>query len=155
MSDYAVEQLPIQHNAQARAYQGPPHKQRNPKAQNTWKAKPNQDKGQKQGFRRADSRTAPPTLPPPTMLHDTSHVKLTEVNPAEGSLFNPGVAIREVEPRTTFTPSVPALIDISRATYMEMVTSDPNIAKVMLPEYLDYYSTALLWLRIVSLKKKN
>lgn len=94
-------------------------------------------------------------LPPPTKLNDTSHVKLTEANPAEGSLFNPGVAVREVEPRTTFSPSVPALIDISRAIYMEMVTADPNIAKIMLPEYFYYYSTALLWLRIVSLKKKN
>lgn len=31
-----------------------------------------------------------------------------------------------------------------------------NLGKPMLPEYLDYYySTAMLWLRILSLKQKN
>lgn len=39
--------------------------------------------------------------------------------------------------------------------YSELITDDSSLTKVLLPEYVDYYSTAMLWLRIVNLKLKN
>lgn len=48
-----------------------------------------------------------------------------------------------------------ASIEISRRSYGELLTDNPSLGKNMVPEYLDYYTTALLWLRIVNLKEQN
>lgn len=48
----------------------------------------------------------------------------------------------------------PILIEVSRLMYSEMVADDINTQKNILPEYLDYYSTAVLWFHLVSLKPK-
>lgn len=58
-------------------------------------------------------------------------------------------------PRQVFSPSAPAAVEISRQTYAELITDDNSLSKVMLLEYLDYYSTAMIWLRMVTLKQKN
>lgn len=134
-------------------YKGNPANQRNHRAKNAWEPKPNRPEQHKP--ERLTPANAPKTLPKPTRLHDTSHVKMTETSPAEGSVFSTGMSVREVVPRLTFTPSAPALVDITRQTYSELVTDEPNLSKVLLPEYLDYYATAMLWLRIASLKQKN
>lgn len=97
----------------------------------------------------------PATLPPPRSVTDTSHVKLTEVSPADSSVFGPGMSIREVVPRQTFSPSAPSIIEISRQSFGEILTDTPSLGKTILPEYVDYYSSALLWLRFIFLKQKN
>lgn len=91
----------------------------------------------------------------PTKLHDTSHVKVSTTGPFEHSVFGTTLSVNEIGNRTPFTPSAPALIEISRSVYSELLTDEPNLAKTFLPEYLDYYSTALLWFRFISLKAKN
>ena len=63
--------------------------------------------------------------------------------------------MRENVPRTTFNVSAPALIEITRQTYSELLTDDSNLSKVLLPEYIDYYGTCMLWFRIINLKQKN
>ncbi|XP_072399130.1 uncharacterized protein [Diabrotica undecimpunctata] len=79
----------------------------------------------------------------------------TSGNPAEGAIFRESITVRETRLRQTFTPSAPALIEISRVTFAELLTDDAQIGKTILPEFLGYYSTALLWLRIIYLKQKN
>lgn len=56
--------------------------------------------------------------------------------------------------RTEFSPSAPAAIEVARLMYDELLTDNPSFYKEVLPEYLDYYTTAMLWARIVTLKKK-
>jgi len=152
MSDQVREQLP-QHNVHHRAYKGPPNKQRNPNAPNAWVEKPHQDRSQRRG--KPSTKTAPPTLPPPTKLHDTSQVKLTEVNPADASLFGLGVRTREALPLESFSTMNSVLVDISRTIYSELITDASDLENTILPEYLDYYSTAMYWLRIITLKDRN
>lgn len=134
-------------------YRGRPENQRNPRAENIWKGPPRVPREQQPP--KLTPRNAPKALPKPTQLHDTSHVKLTEVCPTDGSVFATGMSVREVSPRLTFSPAAPALIDISRQCYAELITDEPNLTKTILPEYVDYYNTALLWMRIVTLKQKN
>ncbi|KAK7873281.1 hypothetical protein R5R35_011347 [Gryllus longicercus] len=141
-----------QPRAAPREYRGKPENQRDPRAKNAWKPKPEKSGPQRQ---KPSPLNAPPTLPPPTQRHDTSHEKVSTASPADSSVFAPGMSVRETVGRETFTPSAPALIDISRQTYSELVTDDSSLSKVILPEYLDYYATALLWMRIVTLKEKN
>lgn len=44
--------------------------------------------------------------------------------------------------------------EVSKQVYSEMLADDSNLEKTILPEYLDYYVTALIWLRVISLKTK-
>lgn len=143
--------LPQQPERQ-RIYRGNPANQRDPKAQNAWKA-PNRGKGPR--VPKPDPRLAPANLPPPTRKHDTSHVKVTEGNPYDSSLFASNMSVRENVQRQEFSPSAPALIEIARQTYAELITDDTALSKVLLPEYLDYYATSMLWLRVITLKMKN
>lgn len=133
-------------------YRGRPENQRNLKAVNAWKG-PVQKQNNKPPM--LTPRNAPRALPKPTRLHDNSHVKPSGVSPAEGSVFTSGISLREISDRQTFQPSTPALIDIASQCYSELVTDYSNFSKAALPEYLDYYATALLWLRIMDLKHKN
>lgn len=133
-------------------YQGRPENQRNPRAPNTWRGPPRQ---QTDRPRPPSVRDAPSVLPRATKRHDASSVKLTESSPADSSLFASGMSVRETVPRQVFTPSAPAAIEISRQSYAELITDDNSLSKIMLPEYLDYYATAMLWLRITTLKQKN
>lgn len=154
MSDHGDNQAQPAPAARPRnPYRGRPENQRNPRAENAWKGPPRAP--QEHQPAKLTPRNAPKTLPKPTQLHDTSHVKLTEVSPADSSVFATGMSVREVAPRLTFSPSAPALIDISRQCCAELITDDANLTKTILPEYIDYYSTALLWMRIVTLKQRN
>lgn len=65
------------------------------------------------------------------------------------------MSARELDPRCSFTPSLPAAIEISRMVYDQCTTDDTNFQKVLLPEYVDYYMTACIWMRLTALKKKN
>lgn len=135
-----------------KVYRGRPENQKDPRAVNRFKNKPPKGEAPKNN---------PP--PPPPKLQPGSHVqqnqnaehKITTGNPAEGSVFTSNIAVRETRQRQTFTPSAPALIEITRQSYAEMLTDDPQLNKALLPEFLDYYSTALLWLRIINLKQRN
>lgn len=63
--------------------------------------------------------------------------------------------VREVNNKTTITPSAPAAIEVSRDSFKELIIDDPNLQKAMTPEYIDYYAAALLWCRITTLKRVN
>lgn len=134
------------------AYQGRPENQRNPRTPNAWRgpAKPATDRPKPPSV-----RDAPASLPHSSRKHDASAVKFSETSPADSSLFASGMSVRETVPRQVFSPSAPAAIEISCQTYAELITDDNSLSKVMLPEYLDYYSTTMLWLRMITLKQKN
>lgn len=135
------------------AYQGKPENQRNPRAPNAWRGPTRQPTDRPKP---PSVRDAPSVLPSASRKHDASALKLTETSsPADGSLFASGMSVRETVPRQTSTPSAPAAIEISRQSYAELITDDNPLSKVMLPEYLDYYTTAMVWLRAVTLKQKN
>lgn len=133
-------------------YRGHPSKQRDARAVNSWRAPAPKRQGQPT---KPSPKTAPAELPGPTRKKETSSVDIKTTRPSEVSLFQTGMSAREVAPRLTFSPSLPAAIEVSRATYEQYSTDDTNFQKTMLPEYLDYYMTACIWMRLVSLKKKN
>ncbi|KAG5862732.1 hypothetical protein JTB14_035590 [Gonioctena quinquepunctata] len=57
------------------------------------------------------------------------NVPLNIMEPADSSGFSAEVTVRETVARQTFSPSAPALIEISRQTYCELVTDDPQLVK--------------------------
>jgi len=130
--------------------------------QRVYRGKPHNQKDKNAVLAPPEVRKNPPKPKPvhtglnkPTRLHDTSNVQVSTKNPFDDSVFAQGFTVNEVGNRTTFTPSAPAMIEISRGVYTEMVTDDANLQKLILPEYIDYYAVAMLWFRIVSLKAKN
>ncbi|MCP3668368.1 MAG: hypothetical protein GY696_38765, partial [Gammaproteobacteria bacterium] len=108
-----------------------------------------------QAVRPAPRQQPAPTLPAPRFLHNADNQKLTSGDPTANSLFSTDMAVTEVNSRLVFTPAAPALIDISRQVYQELSTDDSSIGKQILPQYIDYYVTALLWMRMVCLKQAN
>lgn len=74
-------------------------------------------------------------------------------DPLRNAVFVSSMSVREVND-TRFNSSTPTLVEISRLCYSELVADDVNVQKTILPEYLDYYATALTWLRLISLKVK-
>lgn len=138
-----------------RVYRGKPENQKDPNAIHQAPSR-SQNPGQSQQGRQ-NSANIPRKLNPPThrAANDAAKPTVSSTNPAEGSVFTSEISVRETRQRQTFQPSAPAAIEISRQTFAEMLTDDPQLSKVLLPEYLDYYTTALLWLRFTNLKQKN
>jgi len=65
------------------------------------------------------------------------------------------VEAHEVCRNTLFTSSVPAAIEVSRMVYAQLLIYNPSLYQVLLPEYLDYYTTACIWMRMITIKQKN
>ncbi|CAG9818155.1 unnamed protein product [Phaedon cochleariae] len=118
----------------ARVYRGNPANQRDPSAKNTWRSRPAPKPGGQN-----PKPSVPSALPPPTQLHNTAKVQMSSGSPSDGSVFATGITVRETVQRQTFSPSTPAAIDISRQTYAELITDDPQLSKM----------------RIVHLKQRN
>lgn len=132
-----------------RIYRGKAENQRDPRAQH-------------QPMRRAPPRAqprpqvrVPSEMPPPSLKSKNEGGKITTTNPADATLFAENMSVKENTPRVFFTPSAPSLIDIAVQTYGELVTDDANLTKALLPEYLSYYATAMLWFRIITLKERT
>lgn len=77
-------------------------------------------------------------------------VQPTNVDPFKDSVFTTSATVTEDTIRTGVRPTTPAIIEVSRAAFVELGYT--NIAKILLPEYFNYYN--MVWLRIVSLKAK-
>lgn len=92
----------------------------------------------------------PTNLPTPERL---ATVQMDADDPAKHTVFATGINVREINNDTRIFPSAPAAIEVSRIAFREMVIDDPNIQKSMTSEYLDYYTTVLIWYRIVALKR--
>lgn len=131
--------------AEPRIYRGRPENQRDPRATNGFK--PRMPKAN-------PVLRLPASIPKPTRLHDASSAVPKTAHPSENSVFSQGISVSEVTERREFSSSTPALIDISRSVYAELLSDDSNLGKTLLPEYVDYYATALLWFRYTTLKQK-
>lgn len=97
---------------------------------------------------------APKTILPPRRLHDASHVTMDDAN-SEFTCLVPSASMRERGRRTPFSLSTPVALDISDLVFKEIATMHPEFLDIMLPEYLRYYTTAGLWMRIAALKSAN
>lgn len=140
---------------QVKYYAGKPENQKDPKAVNVHKGKdvaapPPQKKPQsgKTGGK------PPPTLNKPTQLHDASKQTLATSDPFAASNFALGITQREDHVRSTFMPSFAAATEVSRLLFEQLSIDDSQINKKMTPEALDYYTSCMIWARIISLKHK-
>lgn len=96
------------------------------------------------------------TLPGPSNSAGMKNPTPTRDEPIwKESVFGPEIAVRETNSRTTFTPSCSALISVVNTMWSAMRYGEQQIDKQMLVEALRYYGVALMWLRIISLKRAN
>lgn len=143
-----------------RVYLGRLENQRDPRARrpqhNAAPAPQPQRPPPQAGVRGPQKRIVPRTINRPTRLASTMGPVEPPKNedPTRNSVFAIGMDTREVSLDTRMEPSTPSAQQIGRLTLAEMQVDDPNLQKVLLPEYMDYYTAALIWLRITSLKPK-
>lgn len=153
----------------ARVYMGRPYNQKDPAAVNRFRgnqapaaaAQPPQNKQRPPGAKKVNPidqiRNAPPTIPKPSHAHLNKPPAQPQAdpNPLADSVFGVDVSVREVNLEQEFTPAVLTFTDISRLISTEMQIDDVNLSKAITPEMFDYYATAMLWARIITLKVKN
>lgn len=140
---------------QKRPYLGKPQNQKDPQALLPEGRQPTPEAvGTKPKVR--PKRQLPKTINPPTRLaaNMSKDIQLTVDDPAKNAIFVASMSVREVNNDTRFEPACPTLLEVARLCYAEYVADDINTQKAILPEYLDYYATAMLWLRLISLKVK-
>lgn len=119
-------------------------------------------------FKRGDKKPAPkqqpkkpaaPTaskLPGPSNTAGMKNPTPTRDEPIwKDSVFGPEISIRETNSRTTFTPSCASFIAVCNDTWSSMRINETQIDKQMLVEGYRYYWVAILWLRILQLKRAN
>lgn len=134
---------------------GRPEKQTNPKAKNLFVPKPVADQKKQIMTGARAAAQAPPSLPSPKHVKDASHVKTTEEPLKDNTLFITNMEIREDNPYTKFTASYACLPTIVNDMYQQYTADNKTIGRNLLPEYLQYYATAMLWLRIIELKRST
>lgn len=96
------------------------------------------------------------TLPPPTMI-EAAKKPTPQKNHCiwEDAIFTPDANWRELVVMEEMSPSFARLPDIVEATIAQMAPDCPTLNKNLNKEMLMYYSTALLWARLLSVKDKN
>lgn len=142
-----VPQPNVQKLQQQRVYRGRPEYQVDPQAVNKFQPPPQRQIKVKPKF--------PKAMPKPTQVRDDAELqrsKVVERSPLLDSVFSEDITVREVNLQTRQQPSMSASVELSRLTYNQMLIDDPNLSKSWTPEAFEYYCTALLWMRIVSLK---
>lgn len=96
------------------------------------------------------------TLPGPQHSQGKTHPTPTKDEPIfKDAIFGSEIVVRENNMRITYTPSCAGIIPIVNDMWMEMRVDEQQIDKQMLVEGLRYYSTAILWLRMIQLKRGN
>lgn len=96
------------------------------------------------------------TLPKPT-LKESEQKPTAQKNEAliAKAIFAPNVSVVPVEPRQTFQENYAALPQLSFLMYREYAKDVKLIDREMIKEELAYYSTAMLWLRLINVKSKQ
>ncbi|APG78325.1 putative capsid protein [Wuhan cricket virus 2] len=145
-----------------RPYLGKPANQKNPRAKNLHVPRaPREAPAAMEDTPPAPSKQAskpkmPSTLPPPKHASNPPRKEdFVEKSPLSDAIFQEDMAVREVNLTTRQNVSLSAVNELSRATYQQMLITDPNLAKQWTPEVHDYYVTAMTWLRIVALKASS
>lgn len=87
-------------------------------------------------------------------LLEHGEIEIKNIDPFDDSFFGTGNNPIEENTETKITPMCPAFIDITTIIYQQLKMNDVTLQKNILPGYLNYYSGALIWMRLVSLKKK-
>lgn len=143
-------------NQAPKPYYGKPENQKNQQAVNMHGQKPKPPTGPKKqpATLALQAEKAPKTLPPPQHKSTLPPTATKDENLKDLSLFAVNQNLREVKPRLTFTPAATGLIDVSRAIHQELRSHEAKTVEVLAPEVLDYYSTALFWMRATDLKSQ-
>lgn len=65
------------------------------------------------------------------------------------------MTVTEIAPRQKFSASYNRLIDVSTDTYQNLRPHEKQLGRLMMKEEMAYYSTALLWVKLIGVKAKE
>lgn len=99
---------------------------------------------------------ATPAVTAPTALDKATNPTPPKNNPMwADSIFGIDVAVRELQVNQEITPSFARLPEIVDEVYSSIGGDDQNLNKQMTKGMLMYYSTAMLWTRLLNIKAKR
>lgn len=146
-----------------RIYLGKPENQRDPRAFNPRKPKEGPPPAQAAAPNAAPKQQKGKPGPVPSKLPPGSRASqpqpkredIPDKSPFADNVFQEDMSVREVNLQTVQAPTLASSNELSRNTFQNLLIDDANLNKQWTPEVFDYYSTCMLWLRIVHLKAKN
>lgn len=126
-----------------------------------YKGKPenfNPDPKTRVGKTKTNKRNGPksPELAPPTHL-DANKNPTPQRNESiiSEAIFGVDVSVVAIAPLEEFNVNLSKIIDITLTTYQSMVPDVLQIERKFTKEELAYYSTAMLWIRLIDIKSKQ
>ncbi|KAL4710113.1 hypothetical protein ACJJTC_016515 [Scirpophaga incertulas] len=113
-------------------------------------------KGKRQAPKQQVRGPATKEVTPPTALDKAANPTPQKNTPLwADSIFGIDVAVRELETNQEITPSFARMTDIVEEVYSSIGGDDQNLNKQVTKGMLSYYSTALLWGRLLNIKAKR
>jgi hypothetical protein len=97
----------------------------------------------------------PKQIPKPTHAHKVVNQATRDEPIWKDTIFGPEQTSWEDNSRTSHTPSLSSIVEISKDTISHIYAQEPQMEKVLLQEAFHYYVCGLAWLRIVSIKQKE
>ncbi|KAL1454620.1 hypothetical protein WDU94_010836 [Cyamophila willieti] len=96
-----------------------------------------------------------PNLVPATRTHlNEIPTPQRDYRICDDSIFGDGIIIHEVSPHESFNANYAPLAHLTEEIYDQMIVDEPDIGRLFTVEELSYYTTSMLWLRLISLKEK-
>jgi hypothetical protein len=71
------------------------------------------------------------------------------------AIFGVDVIVTEIAPRQTFAANYSKIVDIAEEVYDGFHADEKQLERVLAREEVSYYSTAMLWLRLLEVKAKK
>nr|QPZ88387.1 putative capsid protein [Soybean thrips partiti-like virus 11] len=96
-------------------------------------------------------------LPPPTHKTENEAKPTTQKNAGwlAESVYGFDIVQRELQQVTEFTPTYARLTAITRTVFSQLAADDSQLNRKMTLEMFNYYSTAILWARLLDIKAKR
>jgi len=96
-----------------------------------------------------------PGVTPPTNLNQGTPTPQKNESMLSEAIFGPDVYVTEIHAAETFSASYAKLIPLAAEVHSQYATDERQLDRVIVKEELMYYATALLWLKLLSVKDKQ
>ena len=104
--------------------------------------------------KRTSGPKGPGVTPPDALNQGTPTPQRNELILSE-AIFGPDVFVREIIATETFTANYAKIIPMALEVYSQCTVDERQLDRVIVKEEFTYYATAMLWLKLLTIKDKQ